>query len=177
MAVDPVNFEKRYTDKREGISRVYKATPPAADGQARITPGYPALIAQVVKLPYPAVSYAEWFSYTAPDFLSENMHWQRAIRHTCQPLRDVAGCIVADSGLDDPKLFADIDDQGAEFIIRARPDRRIAVYNERLDRWETDESLLDLVDCMAGRVCRKLVSPTPGSSASVTQRWTGFKLT
>ena len=33
VAVDPVNFEKPYTEKLEGVSTVYKSTPPISMGK------------------------------------------------------------------------------------------------------------------------------------------------
>ena len=33
VAIDPVNFEKPYTKKLEGVSTVYKSTPPNLDGK------------------------------------------------------------------------------------------------------------------------------------------------
>jgi len=42
----------------------------------------------------------------------------------------------------------------ATFVIRAKYNRRLQVYNARLDRWE-DEYLWDLRDSMAGQVCCK----------------------
>jgi hypothetical protein len=69
VAVDPVNFEKPYTQKLEGVSAVMKSTPPPPRGQKkRLTSGYPAITATVVNLPEPAVTYASWFSYVTDDF-------------------------------------------------------------------------------------------------------------
>jgi len=40
VAVDPVNFEKPYTEALEGVSTVMKSTPPPPKGQRkRLTPG------------------------------------------------------------------------------------------------------------------------------------------
>jgi hypothetical protein len=50
---------------------------------------------------------------------------------------------VADSGLDDQKIFRQMALVDAEFIIRACHNRKVEVYNERLDRWE-EELLGDL---------------------------------
>ena len=36
VAVDPVNFEKPYTEKLEGVSIVHKSTPPDRNGKARL---------------------------------------------------------------------------------------------------------------------------------------------
>jgi hypothetical protein len=53
---------------------------------------------------------------------------------------------VADSGLDDQKVFVQVERVRAEFIIRAcHLERIVQVYNPRLERWET-ESLQDLVN-------------------------------
>jgi len=35
VALDPVNFEKPYTKKLEGVSTVHKSTPPNLEGEAR----------------------------------------------------------------------------------------------------------------------------------------------
>jgi hypothetical protein len=143
VALDPVNFEKPYTKKLPGVSTVYKSTPPQLNGQARLTPGYPAITATVVNTRVPAVTYANWFSYTT-DFISENLEIKQAIRTTREVLPDYRLRFVTDAGLDDQKLFAELADD--EFVIRASHlERIVEVYNERLDRWER-ESLQDLVD-------------------------------
>jgi hypothetical protein len=141
VALDPVNFETPYTKKVEGVSTVMKSTPPGPKGQKRLTPGYPAMTATVVNLPEPIVTYANWFSYVTADFVSENREIYRAIRITRALFPHINLCFVADSGLDDQKIFAQMDLVGAEFIIRACHNRKVEVYNERLDRWE--EELLD----------------------------------
>lgn len=99
----------------------------------------------MVNLPSPVVCYAHWFSYRATDFRSENRELWQATRATrvVFPRRRLR--FVADSGLDDQKLFAQVRQAQGEFIIRASHlNRLVAVHNERLDRWET-ESLADLV--------------------------------
>ena len=50
---------------------------------------------------------------------------------------------VTDSEWDDPTI-----------IVRAKYNRRLQVYPDRLDRWE-DDDVWDLRDSMAGQVCRK----------------------
>jgi hypothetical protein len=143
VALDPVNFEKPYTRALEGVSTVHKSTPPSLNGQARLTRGYPAITATVVNTPVPAVTYAHWFSYTT-DFISENGEIKQAITATNQLLPDYKRRYVADSGLDDQKLFAALSQD--EFVIRASHlERLVEVYNDRLDRWEL-EPLQALVD-------------------------------
>ena len=82
VAIDPVNFEKPYTQKLEGVSTVYKSTPPNLDGEKRLARGYPAITASVVSTQVPGICYANWFSYKTADFISQNREIQRAIRTT-----------------------------------------------------------------------------------------------
>jgi hypothetical protein len=152
VALDPVNFEKPYTHELEGVSTVHKSTPPDRFGKARLARGYPAITATVVNTRVPATTYANWFSYKT-DFISENREIYKAICTTRrlfpigQRLR-----FVGDSGLDDQKVFGWIAEESssaaaaAEFVIRASHlERRVEVYNQRLERWE-EESLGDLVE-------------------------------
>jgi hypothetical protein len=90
-----------------------------------------------------------------PDFVSQNLEVQRAIAETRTVLSGFPVCFVTDSEWDDQAMFAYVDAQpDTTFIIRAKYNRRLQVYNERLDRWE-DEYLWDLRDSMAGQVCCK----------------------
>ena len=142
VALDPVNFEKPYTEKLEGVSTVMKSTPPPPKGQKkRLTSGYPAITATVVNLPEPVVAYANWFSYVTADFVSENREIYRAIRTTRALFPDTQLRFVGDAGLDDQKIFHQVERVCAHFTIRACHNRWIEVYNDRLDRWE--EELLD----------------------------------
>ena len=143
IAVDPVNFEKPYTEKLEGVSTVYKSTPPDRNGQARLTSGYPSITATVVNTPIPATTYANWFSYEK-DFLSENVEIQRTFDATNRLFPNYRRRYVMDAGFDDKRWFTHLKDD--EFAIRASHfERNIEIYNARLDRWEL-ETLGDLVD-------------------------------
>jgi hypothetical protein len=146
VAVDPVNFEKPYAKAIEGVSVVHKATPPALDGKARLAHGYPAITATVVNTKVPVTTYANWFSYVTTDFISQNREIEQSFENTCQlfPHRRIR--FVGDSGLDDQKMFAKVGKLKQEFVFRASHlERIVEVYNDRLDRWET-EALQDLVD-------------------------------
>jgi hypothetical protein len=150
VALDPVNFEKPYTKKLEGVSTVYKSTPPDLKGEARLARGYPAMTATVVNTRVPAISYANWFSYQTADFLSQNREIQRSIRTTRWVFPGHKRRFVMDSGGDDQKLFAFL--QPDEFITTATHlERLVEVYNARLKRWER-EHLGDLVDCVLWQV-------------------------
>jgi len=142
IAIDPVNFEKPYTEKLEGVSTVYKSTPPDLNGQSRLATGYPSITASVVNTPIPATTYANWFSYTT-DFRSENIEIQRAIDATRQLFPEYQRRYVLDAGFDDQRWFNGLSND--EFVIRlSHLERIVEVYNERLDRWER-EVLGDLV--------------------------------
>lgn len=139
VAVDPVNFEKPYTEKLEGVSTVLKSTPPPPKGQRkRLTPGYPAITATIVNLPEPVLTYANWFSYKTADFISENREIERAIRITRALFPTARLRFLGDAGLDDQKVFHQVDLAHAEFTIRACHNRTVEVYNDRLDRWESE---------------------------------------
>lgn len=145
VAVDPVNFEKPYTEKLEGVSTVYKSTPPDVDGKKRLAHGYPAITATVVNTRVPGVCYANWFSYQL-DFISQNTEIQQAIEQTRQLFPGQRIRFVMDSGMDDQKIFAWLNQPEVEFAIPATHlERWVEVYNERLDRWER-EHLQDLVN-------------------------------
>jgi hypothetical protein len=145
VAIDPVNFEKPYTEKLEGVSTVYKSTPPDVDGKKRLAHGYPAITATVVNTRVPGVCYANWFSYQL-DFISQNTEIQQAIEQTRRLFPGYRICFVMDSGMDDQKIFAWLNQPQVEFAIPASHlERWVEVYNERLDRWER-EHLQDLVD-------------------------------
>jgi hypothetical protein len=152
VALDPVNFEKPYTKRLEGVSTVYKKTPPNLQGEARLAHGYPAITATVVNTPVPALSYANWFSYQTADFISQNREIQRAIRTTRWVFPQRRLRFVIDSGGDDHKVFAWLAQAQAEFVITATHlERLVEVYNPRLDRWET-EHLQDLVESVPWEV-------------------------
>ncbi|HKZ70555.1 MAG TPA: hypothetical protein VJ020_10780 [Anaerolineales bacterium] len=128
----------------EGVSTVMKSTPPSLNGEKRLTRGYPAITATVVNLRQPVVTYANWFSYVTADFLSQNREIERALRMSRALFPREKLRFVGDSGLDDQKIFAQVERQSAEFIFRAAHNRRVEVFNPRLPRWES-ELLFDLV--------------------------------
>jgi len=104
VAIDAVNFEKPYTQHLEGVSTVLKSTPPALHGEKRLTTGYPAITASIVNMVVPAITYANWFSYSL-DFVSQNWEIERAVRiiHALFPQLPVR--FVGVSLLDDQKLY------------------------------------------------------------------------
>ena len=176
VAVDPVNFEKPYTKALEGVSIVHKATPPDLMGHVRLTHGYPAITATIVNTKVPVTSYANWFSYQTADFISQNKEVEQAFETTCQlyPERDMR--FVGDSGLDDQKMFAKVERLKQKFIFRvSHLERIVEVYNERLDRWET-EKLLDLVDSVPHQITFQVLFKHAGETRLDTVHFGWFKM-
>jgi hypothetical protein len=152
VAVDPVNFEKPYAEAIEGVSVVHKATPPGLDGKVRLAHGYPAITATVVNTKVPVTSYAHWFSYQTADFISQNKEIEQAFQTTHRLYRQYPVRFVGDSGLDDQKMFIQVQNLKREFVFRvSHTERIVEVYNERLERWET-EVLKDLVDVVPHQI-------------------------
>jgi len=146
VAIDPVSFEKLYTERGEGVCTVRKSTPPALNGEARLTKGYPAITATVVNTRVPATTYARWLSYQSKDFVSQPREIYQALRLTRTLFPHHRLCFVMDGEGDDQKVFRWVEQMGAEFVIRAlHLDRQVEVWNERLQRWE-EEHLQDWVD-------------------------------
>ncbi len=126
---------------------MHKSCPADRYGKARLARGYPALTACVVNLPEPALTYAQWFSYTR-EFLSENAELMSAITTTRQLYPDRLLCFVADAGLDDQKLFAHVQQAQATFIIRVQHEERLVdVWNDRRHRFERTTLGVLMADC------------------------------
>jgi hypothetical protein len=164
VAVDPVNFEKPYAKAIEGVSVVHKATPPGLDGKARLAHGYPAITATVVNTRVPVTSYANWFSYQTSDFISQNKEINQAFETTHHLYPQYKLRFVGDSGLDDQKMFVQVENLKQEFVFRvSHTERIVEVYNQRLDRWET-EALQDLVEVVPHQVTFKVLFTHAGQT-------------
>jgi hypothetical protein len=175
-AVDPVNFEKPYTKSLEGVSVVHKATPPDLNGQARLAHGYPSITATLVNTKVPVTSYANWFSYLSIDFLSQNKEIEQAFTNTVRLYPDKKIRFVGDSGLDDQKMFAQVAELQQDFVFRvSHLERIVEVYNERLERWET-ETLQDLVDSVPYPVTFQVLFTHAGATRYDTIQLGWFKI-
>jgi hypothetical protein len=128
-----------------------------------------------VNLEQPTIPYACWFSYTNPDFLSENLEIQRGVRtmRTVFPTQTL--CLVTDSGFDDQKFFAYCGRHNVEFVTRASHDRRIDVFNERVQRWER-EHLKDVVRPVPGNLGFEISLTHAGKTARVRVTLDGFQI-
>ena len=176
VAVDPVNFEKPYTKALEGVSVVHKATPPDLTGHARLAHGYPAITATIVNTKVPVTSYANWFSYQTAYFISQNKEVEQALATTCRLYVGRTICFVGDSGLDDQKMFAQVVKLEQEFIFRvSHLERIVEVYNNRLDRWET-EKLQDLVESIPHQVTFQVLFKHAGKTRLDTIHFGWFKI-
>ena len=176
VAVDPVNFEKPYAEAIEGVSVVHKATPPGLDGKARLAHGYPAITATVVNTKVPVTSYANWFSYTTADFISQNREIEQAFETTHRLYPQYKVRFVGDAGLDDQKMFAQVETLKQEFVFRvSHRDRIVEVYNQRLDRWET-EVLKDLVGVVPYQATFKVLFTHAGQTHLDTIKFGWFKV-
>lgn len=175
-AVDPVNFEKPYTKSLEGVSVVHKATPPDLNGQARLAHGYPSITATLVNTKVPVTSYANWFSYLTIDFLSQNKEIEQAFTNTVRLYPDKKIRFVGDSGLDDQKMLAQVAELQQDFVFRlSHLERIVEVYNERLERWET-ETLQDLVDSVPYQVTFQVLFTHAGATRYDTIQLGWFKI-
>jgi hypothetical protein len=176
VAVDPVNFEKPYTKELEGVSIVHKATPPDLTGHARLARGYPSITATIVNTRAPVTSYANWFSYQTADFISQNKEVEQAFETTCRLYAARKIRFVGDSGLDDQKMFAQVGKLEQEFTFRVSHFERIVeVYNNRLDRWET-EKLQDLTESVPYQVTFQVLFKHAGKTRLDTVHFGWFKI-
>jgi hypothetical protein len=176
VAVDPVNFEKPYTEALEGVSIVHKSTPPDLTGHARLTHGYPAITATIVNTKVPVTSYANWFSYQTADFISQNKELEQAFEMTSRLYLGLNIRFVGDSGLDDQKIFAQVGKLGQEFAFRvSHLERIVEVYNDRLDCWET-EKLQDLVESVPHQVTFQVLFKHAGETRLDTVHLGWFKV-
>jgi len=176
VAVDPVNFEKPYTKELEGISVVHKATPPDLTGHARLAHGYPAITATLVNTQVPVTSYANWFSYQTADFISQNQELEQAFETTARLYLGRTLRFVGDSGLDDQKMFAQVMKLEQEFIFRvSHLERIVEVYNDRLDRWET-EKLEDLVGSVPHQATFQVLFQHAGEARRDTVHFGWFQI-
>jgi len=148
VAVDPVQFEKPYMRRLEGVSKVYKSRPPGPQGKARLTWGYPAITAVVVNLSRPASTYTRWFSYTTLDFVSQDWEVYQVLSTTRALFPTYRLRLVMDAGGNSQRAFRWIRQLKGEFIIRVgHRERQVQVWNERLRRWESET-----IDALAGVV-------------------------
>lgn len=185
VAVDPMNLEKAYARKIEGVSKVLKKTPPglapgappAQQNKGRLTWGYPSITALALNTAQPAVLYQRLFSYVTADFDSQPKEWMLLMRHLRSrwPQRKIT--LVADAEADDQKLWQEALANDLELIARAPGKRIIAVYHPQRHAWQEKE-LQAYIQTLPGRTKGMHVFTHAGRSlpVRVTLDWFRFRL-
>jgi hypothetical protein len=147
VAIDPMNLEKAYARKIEGVCQVLKKTPPGwppnskpqRKNKGRLTWGYPSIAALTLNTPQPALLHHRLFSYVTDDFISQPWEWIVTMRHLRWLLPERKITIVADAEADDQKLWQEAQANDLELIVRATSRRNIAVYRPRQRCWQEKE--------------------------------------
>ncbi len=190
-ALDPLNLEKPYARKIEGICKVHKDTPPGSPPPqkprrkgkgrlrpgARITWGYPAIFALALNTAQPALLYHRLFSYKSDDFISQPWEWMEGMRHLHQLLAQRKVCLVADAEADDQKLWQAAADNHLELIARSTKERIIEVWDPRQRVWKTTK-LQALAERLRGRGTCSSTFTHAGRTIPVqmTLNWFRFRL-
>lgn len=185
VAVDPMNLEKAYARKIEGVSKVLKKTPPgllpgaspAQQNKGRLTWGYPSITALALNTAQPALLYHRLFSYVTSDFDSQPKEWLLTMRHLRRLLPQRKITLVADAEADDQKLWQEAGAQNLELITRATSKRLIEVYRPRQHDWQAQE-LQAYIPSLPGRAKGLHVFTHAGRSlpVRVTLDWFRFRL-
>ena len=147
VAVDPLNLEKAYARKIEGICQVHKSTPPGSPPrhsrrrkeEGRITWGYPSIFAMGLNTARPALLHHRLFSYATDDFVSQPWEWMQTMRQLRQRLPDRRLCLVTDAEADDQKLWHEAQANELELVARATKVRNVVVWEPRRRRWRAQE--------------------------------------
>ena len=185
VAVDPMNLEKAYARKIEGVSKVLKKTPPgrspsakpAPKNEGRLTWGYPSITALALNTAQPALLYHRLFSYVTADFDSQPKEWMLTMRHLRQLLPQRKITLVADAEADDQKLWQEAVANDLELIARATSKRLIEVYRPDRHDWQEKE-LQSYIPSLPGRAKGIHVFTHAGRSlpVRVTLDWFRFRL-
>jgi len=185
VAVDPMNLEKAYARKIEGVCKVLKKTPPGLtpgtppphQNKGRLTWGYPSITALALNTAQPALLYQRLFSYVTADFDSQPKEWMLLMRHlrSWWPQRQIT--LVADAEADDQKLWQEALAQDLELIARAPGKRLIEVYHPQRHAWQEKE-LQAYIQTLPGRTKGMHVFTHAGRSlpVRVTLDWFRFRL-
>jgi hypothetical protein len=127
LVLDPGDLSKKYAEKMEYLCRVHDGS------EGDVTDGYPLLHIIGCSLESKEIIplYQRLFSYTAPEFESENTELLAAIDAVRRHVGN-RGIWVIDRGGDRNKLFYPLLEREARFSIRLRGDRHLLVGNRCL---------------------------------------------
>lgn len=122
LVLDPSDLSKKYARKMEHLCRVHDGS------NGGVTDGYPMLHVVGCELESKQILplYQRLFSYTAPDFISENDEILAAVDSVMQHV-GTRGIWVIDRGADRIKLFLPLLKRNARFLIRLVGNRHILV--------------------------------------------------
>ena len=126
LVLDPSDLSKKYAQKMEHLCQVRDGS------EGELADGYPMIHVigcevgskQIVPL------YHRLFSYTAPDFTSENDEILKAVDTVRQHVEN-RGIWVIDRGGDRKKLFEPLLDRAARFMVRMVGDRYLLVGKQK----------------------------------------------
>jgi len=129
LVLDPSDLSKKYAEKMEYLCQVHDGS------EGAVADGYPLMhvIGCEVDSKDIVPLYQRLFSYTAPDFSSENDEILKAVDMVRQHVGPRRGIWVIDRGADRIKLYEPLLQRKARFLIRMVGNRHLLVgKNKRL---------------------------------------------
>lgn len=122
LVLDPSDLSKKYAQKMQYLCQVY-------DGSCgKVVDGYPMMHVVGCEVDSKQILplYQRLYSYTAPDFVSENNEILKAVDAVMQHV-GTRGIWVIDRGGDRKKLYGPLLDRGARFLVRMAGGRHLLV--------------------------------------------------
>jgi len=126
LVLDPSDLSKKYAEKMEYLCRVYDGS------EGKVTDGYPTVHVIGCELDSKQILplYQRLYSYTAPDFTSENDEILKAVDTVRQHVKN-RGIWVIDRGADRIKLFTPLLQRKARFMVRMVGTRHLLVGKQK----------------------------------------------
>jgi hypothetical protein len=126
LVLDPSDLSKKYAEKMEYLCEVYDGS------EGKVTEGYATIHVIGCELDSKQILplYQRLYSYTAPDFTSENDEILKAVDAVRQHVGN-RGVWVLDRGADRIKLFKPLLERKARFVVRMIGDRHLLVGKQK----------------------------------------------
>ena len=126
LVLDPSDLSKKYAQKMEYLCQVYDGS------EGKVADGYPMIHVVGCEVDSKAIVplYQRLFSYTAPDFVSENDEILKAIDAVMGHVGK-RGIWVIDRGADRVKLFTPLLQKEARFLVRITGNRHLLVGKQK----------------------------------------------